>query len=364
MLNEEVPVVIIGGGPAGLAAAIALSAAHIDSLVVECGDNTQPRVGEHLTPTGVSCLQQLGIWTAPFASKHQLCYGVRSSWGEAQIAQSDYIFHPCGSGANLSRPAFDRDLTTFARQQGVRIRFLSRLQAAKKEGDGWLLSLTTPQGCTQVRASFVIDASGRQAAFARSQGQKFRDRDRLVGLVSYLKPRRDRRAEETLLLESCEFGWWYFASLKDNRGVFLYITDSDLLCPGQGGPLRTWHKHLHSTRFFSELACNYQPAKSVVVKSARSQCLDRITGENWLAIGDAAMGFDPLSSMGITKGLKSGIAAAQTISRYFTGETTSLQHYEADRAKEFEEYLQMRSAYYAMERRWPDSPFWQRRTRI
>jgi hypothetical protein len=39
------------------------------------------------------------------------------------------------------------------------------------------------------------------------------------------------------------------------------------------------------------------------VRTARTQRLDQPTGEGWLAVGDAAMSFDPLSSEGISKGL-------------------------------------------------------------
>ena len=86
-----------------------------------------------------------------------------------------------------------------------------------------------------------------------------------------------------------------------------------------------------------------------------------MTGEAWLAVGDAATTFDPLSSLGILKGLRSGILASYAIGDYFNGSPSSLEKYEAILAREFEEYLTTRSDYYRREQRWENLPFWRRR---
>jgi hypothetical protein len=97
------------------------------------------------------------------------------------------------------------------------------------------------------------------------------------------------------------------------------------------------------------------------VHAAHSQRLARITGAAWLAVGDAATTFDPLSSQGICKGLRTGIMAAYAIGDYFKGSSAGLEKYEAIVAREFEEYLRVRADYYGRERRWCDAPFWHRR---
>jgi flavin-dependent dehydrogenase len=86
-----------------------------------------------------------------------------------------------------------------------------------------------------------------------------------------------------------------------------------------------------------------------------------MAGDAWLAVGDGATTFDPLSSMGIFKGLRSGIMAAYAIADYFKGSSKSLEKYEAILAREFEEYLSTKTDYYSRERRWQGSAFWQRR---
>jgi flavin-dependent dehydrogenase len=85
-----------------------------------------------------------------------------------------------------------------------------------------------------------------------------------------------------------------------------------------------------------------------------------MAGERWCACGDAAASFDPLSSQGLSTALGSGIeAAAQVASVLRHGSPSSPS---LDDAKDpWLMYITNRNAYYSLERRWPDSPFWRRR---
>jgi flavin-dependent dehydrogenase len=86
-----------------------------------------------------------------------------------------------------------------------------------------------------------------------------------------------------------------------------------------------------------------------------------VTGERWIAVGDAATTYDPLSSQGIFKALQSGILASYAICDFFKGTPGGLEKYEALIKQEFDDYLATRADYYGQERRWQASPFWQRR---
>ncbi|MGC2697329.1 MAG: tryptophan 7-halogenase, partial [Candidatus Angelobacter sp.] len=84
-------------------------------------------------------------------------------------------------------------------------------------------------------------------------------------------------------------------------------------------------------------------------------------GDHWLAAGDAASTFDPLSSQGIMKAMRSALRAAQAIVRHLRGRGTALAQYAELVEREYDRYLDARAAYYRLEQRWPDSPFWQQR---
>jgi flavin-dependent dehydrogenase len=60
------------------------------------------------------------------------------------------------------------------------------------------------------------------------------------------------------------------------------------------------------------------PRGPVVVRPAQSGHLAPVAGDDWLTVGDAAAGFDPLSSQGIAKALRSGIFASYAIGDLLT----------------------------------------------
>src|SRR5262249_55507657 len=108
-------VAVIGGGPAGLASAIALARENLSSIVVERTGYDEPRVGEHLPPSAKAKLVALGLRP----NDHASCPGVRSIWGTQEAEDKDYLFSPDGEGVSLSRPQFDRMLASSATAAGA-----------------------------------------------------------------------------------------------------------------------------------------------------------------------------------------------------------------------------------------------------
>jgi flavin-dependent dehydrogenase len=84
-------------------------------------------------------------------------------------------------------------------------------------------------------------------------------------------------------------------------------------------------------------------------------------GEDWLAVGDAAGAYDPLTSQGIYKALAGGLQAGDAIARRLAGEAADFTAYGESLARSWQEYLSLRSYLYTREARWPDQPFWRAR---
>ena len=80
-----------------------------------------------------------------------------------------------------------------------------------------------------------------------------------------------------------------------------------------------------------------------------------------MAVGDAAMAFDPLSSQGLTHALASGIRAGEALDCRLAGETTAMDEYDRQANEVLRAYSRMRGVYYGHEQRWPQSVFWRRR---
>lgn len=360
-------VLIVGGGPAGLALANVLSRAGVRAWVAESSNYTEPRIGEHLTPGGIRALNELFPDRPLCSAVHQPSSGVDAYWGKRTPNQMDYLFHPIGTGANLSRPTFDRDLAMRCRDAGAKILLSAVLTSAAWKRTHWEITLRLPSGSIKLSPALIVDATGRRASFARSQGAAILEGDQQIALVQFYPPIKaaEPSAGGRLLIETTENGWWYFAPLSLERSVAAYMTDADLLPRGGKKALREWWiSQVRSTVHVKRKVVDRRGSESgLLVRWARSQCLSPAAGKGWLAVGDAAHAFDPLASNGIAKGLESARQSADLVLRCLSGGENSLREHTERVAESYKEYRRMRRGYYLLETRWPSAQFWHRRQR-
>jgi flavin-dependent dehydrogenase len=95
--------------------------------------------------------------------------------------------------------------------------------------------------------------------------------------------------------------------------------------------------------------------------AAHGARLASAAGPGWLAVGDAAMSFDPLSSQGLFHALYTGMKGGEAAARMLAGDAAAGPAFAAGLEPVWEAYQFHRALYYGMERRWPDAPFWRRR---
>jgi flavin-dependent dehydrogenase len=354
-----IDVAVIGGGPAGSAAALALAQLGAAVLLVEPGSH-RPPVGETLPPGAKPLLDRLGLRDRMAGAGFLPSIGNWSAWGGAEPWGRDFLYHRNGHGWHLDRRRFDALLRHAAEAAGAVPRRASLAHAAPRAGGGFHLSLTDGDA---IEVPFVLDATGRRSAFARALGIRRRPIDRMVAVAGYVARRADGPAEPAAtLVEATESGWWYSAPLPQDRLVAVFMTDADLARDGVTG-LHGWLDRLAAAPGTGARALRYGAglAGPPMVVPAASGRLDRIAGPDWLAIGDAAASFDPLSSQGISSALETGIAAAAACVRRLGGDRDALAAAGGRHDAAWTEYETGRMSYYGLERRWPGTPFWARR---
>jgi flavin-dependent dehydrogenase len=356
-------VLVAGGGPAGSATAAALARLGRSVVLVERSGYDRPRLGEHVTPAVRPLLAAVGD-AARLAAPHLPSHGISRSWGDPGTRHRDYLFDPHGSGLLLDRRRLDQDLAELAARAGATLWLRRRVTSVQREQTGcWLVAAVGPdRRAHQVTARFLVDATGRHAALARRLGAGRLRVDRLLGLAARLDLGPDGNAfGHRLLLESVEHGWWYATAVPHGRAVGVFLTDGDLLGGRSGGARSVWRDELQRTRLLrSVLASPAVPARCMV-RPADSAILDRLHGREWLAIGEAAAAYDPLSSRGVVHAIRSGLAAAQAIDRALSGHIGELADHAAAERASFRQYLDERREVYLQERRWGASLFWRRR---
>ena len=355
-------VVVLGGGPAGSATALALKRrdAALRVALIERTDYATLRIGETLPPPAQRPLTELGVWDAFLRRSPLESAGTRAAWGGAQFHENEFIFSPYGRGWHLDRRDFDAMLAGEAAQAGVEVFRNASAQAHDRCDGEWSLALRqTAAPDRDVRARFIVDATGRRSAFSTAQGARHLVFDQLVGVGVFLRvgpagPQLDTYTS----VEACEHGWWYTAIVPNGEMAAIFMTDASLL---QTLPWRTLDEWVSLTAWAPHTAgrvAGGAPLRVPSLYSAASQRLDTCAGDRWLAVGDAACTWDPLSSQGVAKALRSGISASRAICRHLSGDPQALTAYGDRIATEYDDYLDKRAAYYAMEQRWPGSPFW------
>jgi len=350
-------VAIIGGGPGGAATAISLRA-HAPALsviLIEASHYDGVRVGETLPPPARSLLDHLRVWDRFCRLSPREVFGTSALWGSSIAADNDFFYMPANTGWHVERNSFDAMLADAASERGATLVTGVSLEDVEQSGDCWRLNLST--GAT-LQARFIVDATGA-AVFARRCGARFQCLDRLVGIVRFFEGGAD---DSGLLVEAFEDGWWYTAGLPDGKRIAACVTDADLAQRLKLGQSGEWERRLASVPAIAARLQECKPASPLVIRSSASRRLEPAAGERWLAVGDSASRFDPLSSQGILKAMRGGIFASYAISsRLLRDDDSDLRRYRRYVTEEFKSYCEVRTRYYREEQRWPQREFWRRR---
>ena len=353
-MNMAWDVAVAGAGPAGAVAAYTLARHGRRVLLV---DEVKPdirKVGESLPGAARPLLRDLGLLPLVEDGSHLRCYGNVSAWGSSELTATDFINDPHGAGWHLDRVRFDAALRAAA-QSASAVLQSGRVEAATISDDGWQIALTGEQ----TSARWLIDATGRRALVARTQNVSRQRDDSLVALCAWaVTPATD--TDTRTLVESAPDGWWYTARLPDNTRVVVFHVDAD----DAAAILHTtgaWQAHLARTTHISRALAGASFINEPRGTEACGARLDQYVGKRWLATGDAALSFDPLSSQGILNALYTGMKAGQAVDAALSGDLDPLNAYATQLESIRTAYLNRHRLIYQTERRWCDHPFWARR---
>lgn len=359
-LKRICDVIVVGGGPAGAAAAIRLAQGGFFVTLLERTKQSPASLGETLPPHSRLILSRLGLWDAFLRGHHLASSGITAYWGPGAARENDFLFNAHGCGWYLGREQFDACLLAEAEQRGVRVVRQTRALACVQE-KGSVVRVQLAENAVTLSARFVIDATGRPGLVRRYLSHSgIISIDRLVGLV-VISPANPIVSARTVI-EATELGWWYSAPVPEGGLACVFFTDADFV---RGTSAETlWKESLKeapATEARVKAAAAKIPVAAPRIVSASTLLSERVGGECWAAVGDAAMAWDPLSSQGICKALESGFALAEAYECYEGGDSKALERFFVEVKEDFFKYMVLRASYYTQETRWPNSIFWRRR---
>jgi flavin-dependent dehydrogenase len=356
-------VAIVGGGPAGAAAALTLlKYSSLNVAVLERSDYGQVRIGETIPPGVQPLLGYLGIWEAFLEEGHLPAYSSCAAWGSSEVVSRHFLFTGRGEGWHLDRQRFDRMLAREVEKRGGKLLSEARLVACRHDADElWQLGVRQKDGTeVDLRARFVIDASGKKFVFARRCGARQQVYDDLTGVIGFYKFDDDEVRPHVTLVETCAEGWWYSSLLPDRRMAIAFMSDTDIIRQRRLLRPHGWSTLLEQSKHTQARVQGGRLSLPLHVRPAYSRLLHPSGDKGWIAAGDAAASFDPLSSMGIGHALTSGIHAARAAHAALASDDQLVHQYASNMRRNFHQYLSIRRQYYLLERRW-NSIFWARR---
>ncbi len=349
-------VIIVGAGVAGLTAASSLARHGVSVLIVDSEAKGGFKTGECLMADALPVMEKLGLKQPFLNADHRSLQSYRVSWGQQNSYERHLLTHPMGAGWIVNREVFDDMLLNHCQLHNAEIRWQSALHQVERSASGeWLLHFK--EGKDVLSAKFIIDASGRARAFTRRINVPKTQIDKLVASCCHVQTDCELSANQATIA-SDKHGWWYYAKYTKTHGNLCYFSDADL--PRPSSPQHLLDSAMQQPSLARLLSDSVPVSTTFKRYAAYSSALQDCIGEDWLAIGDAAVSFDPLSSYGMTSALSSAFYASKAILRYFNHTPQFLQTYQQLIQQNFLSYLDKHNQEYEKVRA-ENSEFWMRR---
>ncbi|OIQ27141.1 MAG: hypothetical protein BM564_13300 [Bacteroidetes bacterium MedPE-SWsnd-G2] len=361
--SQFTDVLIIGGGPSGASTALSiLHYSNIEVTLIEHSDFSTTRVGEQVSSSIFDLLSYLKLNKTDFKKgTFSPSHASKSYWGSNSVSTINSIFSADEPTLQMNRENFDFRLIEAASNQGAIIYPKTKcLAITQLNNKSWDVLLIHPNfGKFTINAKYLVDASGRSGSINKKVGAACNKLDSLMGVGMFVNL-PSTTFDQTI--ESVENGWWYTACLPNKKAVLTLFTDSDIISDLKIHQNDNWTKQLTQTEHIKSLFHLKQPINSKIwVRNAQTHISDSRNIDRYIAVGDAAASFDPISSMGLGFSISSAIYASKHIINNLLLNEETKDLYQTDLENIYSDYLKIKSKYYAMETRWSSSKFWNRR---
>lgn len=353
-MSQNRPIIIVGKGISGLILSILLKRQGVDHLILARPEKTgPPALGETLPPTTVVLLERLRMRSL-FEACAQKTRGYHSLWGSNHLQHTSFAHQkPFNYGLKLNKGALLKQLEAEVADQ---ICHVDRVKECHFTGDNVAIDTLIENKSVKFITPLVVDGTGRARAVLKQLEVTIHEFDQTLAFSCLLESPFPADLPHGILTETFELGWGIASSLNNRETVVTLYTEKELVAGLDLTHFESWQEILAST---SRLRHFLQRAPQGPIKGykANSSLAGQMAGGHWLAVGDAAMAFDPLSSHGISNAIFTASLACETINRpHQNPEVRAL--YAQRLTKTFYEYLQYRSYLYSMEKRWP-TEFWE-----
>jgi ABC-type nitrate/sulfonate/bicarbonate transport system ATPase subunit/flavin-dependent dehydrogenase len=324
--ERSADVVIVGGGPAGAILGAYLARAGIDHMILDKAVHPRPHVGESLLCATTRVFQEIdflevleggsfvrkqgALWThfeeeravpLPFQTIPHL--GIDRPWS----------WH-------VDRSRFDDALLRHAAAQGSRVLEGAQVERVEFDAAGRALGVVVRDGERRrlLRSRIVVDATGRGTLLGNQLRLKRTDPSFRQFAVHGWFEGVDRGEAGTA-------DWIHLHVLPGPRAwawqipISAAVTSVGVVCESDAFPKaaedldRFFAEAVASSPPLAQRMAGARPLDALQREGNYSYAMERLAGDGWLLVGDAARFVDPLFSSGLSVAAESARAAAAAI---------------------------------------------------
>ena len=308
---------IVGGGPAGMMAALLFARAGVSTVLLEKhGDFLRDFRGDTIHPSTLDVMDELGVLDSFLKRPHQEVTTLAGNLGDTLVTVADFTHLPTRCKFVAFMPQWD--FLNFLAEEAKRYpAFDLRMQARAEEliwEDGRVAGVRaqTPEGTLDVRADLTIAADGRESQL---RGRAGLDVVELGAPMDVLWLRLSKRPEDP----HETFGYIRDGRIMAliDRGVYwqcAYVIPKGTLAELHERGLDEFHAQIAAiVPFLADRVDELKGWDDVKLLTVRVNRLRRWYRPGFLCIGDAAHAMSPIGGVGINLAIQDAVASANML---------------------------------------------------
>lgn len=339
-MSDRFDVAVVGGGPAGLAAAAFASRAGLSTVLFERESGPPDKAcGEGLMPAGVRVLESLGATACLTTADWHPFVGVRYVQEDGSCAEGRL---PAGGGRGIRRTALVSALAKCAAQSGAELRWGCRVDGFSRCDE----TVTVRIGPAEIRARVLVAADGLLSQMRRLAGlERPASRRQRFGLRQHFQIRPWSDWVEVYLRDGVEA---FVTPAGESRVGVAFLWERGAV-PGPASAEAFLRRFPALEARLAGAPIDSRPrGAGPLAQSSRARAADGV-----VLVGDAGGYVDAITGEGVSLALTCAQALGTLLPAALAGGATrqALRHYERFHAREFRRYALVCQATLALARR-------------